>query len=219
MAVTSAAGHGPSPVLRRNAAVSVSVSFSPVHGRSGETRSRPHAGGQPPMNPGERPRTTPTTPPPQLESVLGATPHEFESRILRQCLTGHDVEGPHRKVGPFDVVLRPRCPGFCPVASAIAPAARRCPSSPCGSSPRPAAQGHADRTGTRPRSAANAFRDGHRPSPGARAICPLSVSGASWASCPNEGREGRVSMPIVSLPILSAPEAFPCIASSGGTAS
>jgi hypothetical protein len=25
-----------------------------------------------------------------LESVLGATPHEFESRILRQCLTGHD---------------------------------------------------------------------------------------------------------------------------------
>ena len=31
-----------------------------------------------------------------MESVLGATPHEFESRILRQCLTGHDVEGPHR---------------------------------------------------------------------------------------------------------------------------
>ena len=28
--------------------------------------------------------------------MLGATPHEFESRILRQCLTGHDVEGPHR---------------------------------------------------------------------------------------------------------------------------
>jgi hypothetical protein len=27
---------------------------------------------------------------------LGATPHEFESRILRQCLTGDDVEGPHR---------------------------------------------------------------------------------------------------------------------------
>src|SRR4051794_13737862 len=34
-----------------------------------------------------------------LESVLGATPHEFESRILRQCLTGHDVEGPHRCLG------------------------------------------------------------------------------------------------------------------------
>lgn len=36
--------------------------------------------------------------------MLGATPHEFESRILRQCLTGHDVEGPHREVGPFFVV-------------------------------------------------------------------------------------------------------------------
>jgi hypothetical protein len=34
-----------------------------------------------------------------LESVLGATPHEFESRILRQCLTGHDIEGPHRSRG------------------------------------------------------------------------------------------------------------------------
>ncbi|MEU5282340.1 hypothetical protein AB0G87_38875 [Streptomyces asoensis] len=36
-------------------AVSVSVSFSPAHCRSGETRSRPHASSQPPMNPGERP--------------------------------------------------------------------------------------------------------------------------------------------------------------------
>ena len=33
--------------------------------------------------------------PTDLESVLGATLHEFESRILRQCLTRHDVEGPH----------------------------------------------------------------------------------------------------------------------------
>src|SRR5690606_13417821 len=44
-------------------------------------------------------RTPPSVPEPpdeHLESVLGATPHEFESRILRQCLTGHDVEGPHR---------------------------------------------------------------------------------------------------------------------------
>jgi hypothetical protein len=39
-----------------------------------------------------------------LESVLGATPHEFESRILRQCLTGHDVVGPRRKVGPYVIV-------------------------------------------------------------------------------------------------------------------
>jgi hypothetical protein len=77
-------------------AVSISVSFSPVRRRSGETHGRARPGDRPPMNPGERPRTTRTTPPTQLESVLGATPHEFESRILRQCLTGHDVEGPHR---------------------------------------------------------------------------------------------------------------------------
>jgi hypothetical protein len=38
---------------------------------------------EPPMNPGEHLRTTHITPPTQLESVLGATPHEFESRILR----------------------------------------------------------------------------------------------------------------------------------------
>ena len=31
----------------------------------------------------------PVPPDEHLESVLGATPHEFESRILRQCLTGH----------------------------------------------------------------------------------------------------------------------------------
>jgi hypothetical protein len=41
-----------------------------------------------------RPTPEPTTPSEpesseHLESVLGATPHEFESRILRQCLTGH----------------------------------------------------------------------------------------------------------------------------------
>ena len=41
-----------------------------------------------------------------MESVLGATPHEFESRILRQCLTGHDVEGPHRsRWGPSTCVV------------------------------------------------------------------------------------------------------------------
>jgi len=42
----------------------------------------------------------------QLESVLGTTPHEFESRILRQCLTGHDVDGPHRlRWGPSAFVV------------------------------------------------------------------------------------------------------------------
>lgn len=44
-----------------------------------------------------------------MESVLGATPHEFESRILRQCLTGHDVEGPHRsRWGPSTLSVRGR---------------------------------------------------------------------------------------------------------------
>jgi hypothetical protein len=93
------------------------LSFRLIHRRSRTFRrdTSPHLHTeQPPMNPGERPCTHPATPPPQLESVLGATPHEFESRILRQCLTGHDVEGPRRKVGPFVVVLRSRCPGFCP---------------------------------------------------------------------------------------------------------
>jgi hypothetical protein len=37
---------------------------------------------------------------------LGATPHEFESRILRQCLTGHDVEGPRcSQWGPSTCVV------------------------------------------------------------------------------------------------------------------
>ena len=31
--------------------------------------------------------------------MLGATPHEFESRILRQCLTGHDSKGPTLRGG------------------------------------------------------------------------------------------------------------------------
>src|SRR4051812_39105721 len=52
------------------------------------------------------PPHTPEPPDEDLESVLGATPHEFESRILRQCLTGHDVEGPHRsRWGPSTFVV------------------------------------------------------------------------------------------------------------------
>jgi hypothetical protein len=40
---------------------------------------------------------------------VGATPHEFESRVLRQCLTEHDVEGPHRpRWGPSTGVLAVR---------------------------------------------------------------------------------------------------------------
>jgi hypothetical protein len=38
------------------------------------------------MNAGERPRTKPNTPPPQLESVLRATPHEFAGRPLEERL-------------------------------------------------------------------------------------------------------------------------------------
>ena len=46
----------------------------------------------------------------QLESVLGATPHEFESRILRQCLTGHDVDGPRSLLrGPTTRVVAAGC--------------------------------------------------------------------------------------------------------------
>jgi hypothetical protein len=69
--------------------VAVSVAFTRVQHRS-----------EAPTNPAPpQVRTFPNVPEPpdeHLESVLGATPHEFESRILRQCLTGHDVEGPHR---------------------------------------------------------------------------------------------------------------------------
>jgi hypothetical protein len=51
--------------------VSVSVSFSRVHDRSGATPPSARHEAGPSMNAGERPRTQPTTPPPQLESVLG----------------------------------------------------------------------------------------------------------------------------------------------------
>lgn len=51
--------------LRAWAAVSVPVSFTAIQASPGAV---PHAGGQPPMNPGEHPRTAPTTPPTQLEA-------------------------------------------------------------------------------------------------------------------------------------------------------
>jgi hypothetical protein len=54
------------------ALVSFRLSFfliQSVHERSGESRSRSHASGGPPMDPGERPRKTLTAPPPQLEGV------------------------------------------------------------------------------------------------------------------------------------------------------
>ncbi len=69
--------------------VSVLVSFAPVQRRSPPTLL--------PGPPQARTPLSPTEPADEdLESVLGATPHEFESRILRQCLTGHYVEGPYR---------------------------------------------------------------------------------------------------------------------------
>lgn len=67
--------------------VSVLVSFGAVR-----PRSQPAPSALPPQV-----RTPPPVREPsreQLESPLRATPHEFESRTLRQCLTGHDVEGP-----------------------------------------------------------------------------------------------------------------------------
>ncbi len=50
--------------------VSVSVSFSTVHGRSDETEAGGRSHDRTSMNAGERPRPMPPTPPPQLESVL-----------------------------------------------------------------------------------------------------------------------------------------------------
>jgi hypothetical protein len=58
--------------------VSVSVSFSTVHGRSEETAALSRSQGQPPTNPGERPRTQPTTPPQHLEGVLVPPPGRAE---------------------------------------------------------------------------------------------------------------------------------------------
>jgi hypothetical protein len=49
--------------------VSVSVSFSAVHGRSDETQGGSRSDDRSPMNAGERPRTQPRNAPPQLESV------------------------------------------------------------------------------------------------------------------------------------------------------
>jgi hypothetical protein len=46
------------------------------------------------MNEDEHPCTPSKAPPTQLESVLGATPHEFESRILRR------FRGPDHESGP-----------------------------------------------------------------------------------------------------------------------
>lgn len=48
-----------------------SVSFSPVHGRSGGTRSRVQPPSRPHMDAGKRPRTRTPSPPTQLESVHG----------------------------------------------------------------------------------------------------------------------------------------------------
>lgn len=51
------------------ATVSVSVSFSAVHGRSGETEGGSRSHNRPPMNAGERPCMRPCDAPPQLGSV------------------------------------------------------------------------------------------------------------------------------------------------------
>lgn len=66
----TASDTGPGQV-RRALPVSVSVSFSAVHGRSDETEAGGRSHDRPPMNGGERPRTEPRRPPTDLESVLG----------------------------------------------------------------------------------------------------------------------------------------------------
>jgi hypothetical protein len=68
--VAEASDTGPGQV-RRALPVSVSVSFSAVHGRSDETEAGGRSHDRPPMNGGERPRTEPRRPPTDLESVLG----------------------------------------------------------------------------------------------------------------------------------------------------
>jgi hypothetical protein len=66
--------------------VSVLVSFAPVQA--------PSDGATPDTPPQFRTPTPPSCPPYEhLESVLGATPHEFESRILRQRPAGR-TKGP-----------------------------------------------------------------------------------------------------------------------------
>jgi hypothetical protein len=50
----------------------------------------------------------------QLESVLGATPHEFESRILRSRLYRRNEAAPLITAGSPRCSLKHRCPGFCP---------------------------------------------------------------------------------------------------------
>ncbi|GAA2838765.1 hypothetical protein GCM10010505_72330 [Kitasatospora aburaviensis] len=60
--------------------VAVLVAFTPVRGRSAPDRRV-----IPPQV--RTPTTVPGQPDEHLESVLGATPHEFESRILRLCPT------------------------------------------------------------------------------------------------------------------------------------
>lgn len=85
--------------------VSVSFSFGAVHGRSGEIRNRPSADARPPMNPGERPRTQPSTPPPQPEGVLEDRPGHPSTLQLPGVLPKGDpdllfaVETLHRRPG------------------------------------------------------------------------------------------------------------------------
>jgi len=85
--------------------VAVLVAFTSVQDRSTE----------PPGDVPQQVRTCPDTSEPQdehLESVLGATPHEFESRILRPASPGCH-EGPDRETGRgLRRSLSPRCPGL-----------------------------------------------------------------------------------------------------------
>ena len=62
--------------------VSVTVSFITVHSRTLTGQDGKSLPVNNPANPAVRA-------PDELESVLGATPHEFESRILRHSPRGH----------------------------------------------------------------------------------------------------------------------------------
>lgn len=74
--------------------VSVSVSFSPVRGRSDETRSRVQPICEPSVNPSERPWTHPIRPPTQLESVLASCRilPRGDTPSLRMVCAGDKVE-------------------------------------------------------------------------------------------------------------------------------
>ncbi len=79
------------PASPAPSSVSVSVSFSAVHGRSGEAQGGIHSGDRPPMHAGERPRPRPPGPP-TLRSVRAAAGN---ARAAQAHQTGRGAPGNH----------------------------------------------------------------------------------------------------------------------------